>query len=250
MGTRSLGDRPWLSGDQSTLGLRVELLNDRLDDGCAAPSSAEAAIVELAEMVAAACGLDPPEISAGIDGLVWLGQTVVEDFCLLRRGDVEWELEAAVLCFPSRWRLADKLGRPLREVHAPVDGYDRVLADRVTSLLDRLGERTVMRRNWFVHPNGALFQPDRPADGDPFVPQAEVADGLFVRSERQTLRALPRTRRVVFAITTQQCSLGEFAADPVRRDRFLRYLRHAPTDQVEHRGMAAAQVAAVVSAFG
>ena len=275
MGTRALGDRPWLTGGGSTgngrpgpdrlsqLDLRAELLRDRFHEVCAAPASAAEGIEELVGLVCETMGFEPPLITAsadvasadvavsdaGAERLAWLGRSIVEDLCLLRRGSTEWELEAGVLCFPSRWRLADKLGRPMREVHGPVDGYDPVLADRVTSLLDRLGEQIVIRRNWFVHPNSDLFQPERPADGDPFVPTANVLERLFVRCERQTLRALPVSGRIVFAITTQQCSLGRFVADNDRRSRFVRYLDQAPTNDITHRGLDPAQAAAALAAI-
>lgn len=254
MGTRSLGDRPWLTGERATLGLRARLLDERFGEVCAAPESAAVAIEELVDLVGGIAELEPSPTGTGqaesraAAQLVGLGRSVVEDFCLLRRGEAEWEFEAGVLCFPSRWRLVDKLGLPLRSVHGPVDGYEPVLADRVTSLLDRLGDRIVLRRNWFVHPNPALFQPDRPPEGDPYVPASDVLDRLFVRSERQTLRTLPRTGRVVFAIATQQARLGALVESTDRRSRFVRYLREAPPAQVEHRGMPAEQAAAVLAA--
>lgn len=258
MGTRSLGDRPWLTGEVAGLELRARLLDERFGDVCAAPDSMRAAVDELTAMVGGVTALEPIDVGGDADGaepttgdrLARLGRSVVEDFCLLKRGDVEWVFEGGVLCFPSRWRLADKLGLPLRSVHGPVDGYDPVLADRVTSLLDRLGDRIVMRRNWFVHPNPALFQPGRPSGGDPFVPAADVVDRLFVRSERQTLRTLPRSRRVVFTIATQQARLGALIEDDARRTRFVRYLRQAPPEQVAHRGMDDEQAAAVLVALG
>lgn len=255
MGTRSLGDRPWLVDDRSTLELRARLLDERFDEVCYGPESASAAVDELVELVEAEAELDQatPEPdsarSVAAEGLARLGRSVVEDFCLLRRGEAEWELEAGVVCFPSRWRLTDKLGLPLQAVHGPVIGYDAVLADRVTSLLDRLGDRVVTRRNWFVHPDPALFQPIRPPGGDPLVPSAEVLDRLFVRSERQTLRSLPRSESVVFTIATQQAPLGALVEVVERRERFVRYLREAPKSQVAHRGLSADQVAAVLTAL-
>ncbi len=256
MGTRSLGERPWLTGDTSCLAERASLLNERQDDVLIVPSgSAEdgfgSATIELATLVAGAAGLTLPSIGPGHAGVrewwMWLGTSVAEDLCLLRRGPVEWELEGGVLCFPSRWRFADRVGRPMRDVHGPVEDYDPVLADRITSLLDRLDDRVVIRRNWFVHPDPARFQPVRPAGGDRLVRGAAVLDELFVRSERQTLRSLPLSGRVVFTIATQQCSLGEFVADADRRNRFVDHLHHAPVEQVTHRGMGVEQAAEIMT---
>ena len=42
-------------------------------------------------------------------------------------------MSAAALCFPSRWRLQNKIGKPLSAVHAPVPHY----ADRLARPVDR-----------------------------------------------------------------------------------------------------------------
>ncbi len=179
-------------------------------------------------------------IASGSTPLERLGRSVQEDCCLLSRGTDEWLLDAAILCFPSRWRLADKLGRPLTDVHAPVPRYAPKLADRVTTLLDRLGDRTVLRRNWFIHPDPSLFQPLRPPGGDPVVPAADCGSKLFLRSERQTLRVLPSTGWIVFTIRIQQCPVGELAA---RRPADLRtFVTDGPTDLQCHKGMSPEQI--------
>lgn len=263
MGTRALGEQPWLLTDTARseeLAMRARLIDERQLEVLVVPATAGDAVVELAGMIEAE-GVVVPDAamersfdghrvdgSAATDLLARVGRSVQEDLCVLRRGEIEWELEAGVLCFPSRWSLPDRVGKPLREVHGPTDGFDPVLANRITSLLDRLGDRVVRRRNWFVHPDPALFQPGRPVGGDPFVPPDRVLDDLFIRSERQTLRALPATGRIVFTIKIQQCRLDRLMADPILGERFIGYLRSAPVDQVSHRGMTAEQAAAVLDA--
>ena len=254
MGTRSLGDRPWLITDanrERELGLRAELIQQRRAEVICGPASSGAAVAETLVLVEQAGGVvEPASASDGgpEDLLARLGRSVTEDLCVLRRGSVEWEFEAAVLCFPSRWRLADRIGRPLREVHAPTTGYDPVLADRITSMLDRIGGQIVRRRNWFIHPDPALFQPDR-LDVEPVVRGEAVRTELFLRSERQTLRALPVSGRMLFTIKTQQCSIGEVVADDERRQRFLAYVAEAPDDQIQHRGAGHEQRAALLDAL-
>lgn len=270
MSTRGLGDEAWLLADDhrdDELGLRGRLLAEHRDEVLVTPASADDAAAELAGMVVEAVQAVPvsrqqPSYGSGasplaehlsstrvLDGfstgrlhpLEWLGRSIQEDLCLLRRGVTEWELEAGVVCFPSRWSLPDRVGMPMSQVHGPTPGFDPVLIDRVTSLLDRLGERVVRRRNWFIHPDPALFQPRRP-EADPVIPAERVASSLWVRSERQTLRSLPQSGRVVFTIRTQQCSLGQFMVDRVRRERLADYLERAPADQLEHRGLSPAQL--------
>lgn len=250
MGTRSLGNQPWLIIDdkcEQELALRRELIEQCPGEVLASADTASAAVDELVAMVSSA-GIELREAPSHGSPLARLGCSVTEDLLLLRRGSVEWEFEAGVLCFPSRWRLSDKIGQPLRAVHGPTPGYDPTLADRITSLLDRLGDRIVRRRNWFVHPDPALFQPDRPTF-EPLVPVDRVFDELYLRSERQTLRSLPATGRVLFTVKTQQCSVGEWIADPTRRERATRYFVEAPMEQTSHRGVSGEQREILVEAL-
>lgn len=250
MGTRQLGDRPWLVIDERRAGelvLKEELLTTRPADVFAGPPGSEPAGMEVLDLVRAELRAKGIEATAdpALHPLDAAGRLVQEDLCLLRRRpDGEgggWLLAAASLCFPSRWGLADKLGHPLIEVHAPVPGYDVELSPRVDRLLDRLGEQIVWRRNWFVHPDGSLFQPQKPAV-DPVISPPRCATGLFCRSERQTLRRLPTSGWVLFTIRIQQADLATFLAEPARRDRMARYLSEADPAHAAHRGLSPPQV--------
>ena len=265
MGTKSLGDRPWLIVDDqraTELAEKHRLLTERhndvfavvgdLDDSDVRNASAE--LLTLVQHELAAMGVETPPSPFGLHPLDEAGRLVQEDLCLLRRrpadgaeGPQRWCLDAASLCFPSRWRLADKLGHPMGAVHGPVDGYDPVLIDRVDRLLDALVDgppgRVVRRRNWFVHPDASLFQPTRPANEE-VIPADRADDELIVRSERQTLRALP-SGWIVFTIRIQQATLGVALTDPVKREAFTRSLAEASPADLAHRGLSAEQVAAL-----
>lgn len=256
MGTRQLGERPWLVVDRhraDELALKQQLCLERHGEVFAAEPSAFEPSREVLELVSRELqliGVDGDvapvvEHSAGgspLHPLDAAGRSVQEDLCLLRRDASGWVLAAASLCFPSRWRLAAKMGRPLAEVHGPVEGYRAELADRVDNLFDRLGERTVWRRNWFIHPDGHLFQPDRPIDGDPTVGAEDCGDHLMVRSERQTLRTLPTSGWVLFTIRIQQATLGLFLADPQRRSSFVRFVEEVGSGHAAHRGVSVDQL--------
>lgn len=241
MGTRALGDQPWLVADEhrtDDLALKDELLRERRPDVYACTDAGERAALEVADAIRAT-GF---EVDDTLPALEAAARAVQEDLCLLRQGDEEWVLDSACVCFPSRWRLADKLGRPLVEVHGPTPGYDPVLRTRITALLDRL-ERPVRRRNWFVHPDPARFQPEAPAV-DPVRPAAEVDTRLHVRSERQTLSRLPGGW-ITFTIRTQQVPLGMARSDPAWAAAFDAYLGGADEATLAHRGMSPAQVAEI-----
>ncbi|WP_108257595.1 heme-dependent oxidative N-demethylase subunit alpha family protein [Mangrovicoccus ximenensis] len=90
------------------------------------------------------------------------GRLVQEDLCLMQRpeGAEEHLLAAAVLCFPANWTLAEKLGRPMLRIHAPVAQYGDGVAKRVQRLLDGVQPRRVPD----VHPAGSAG-PGAPASG-------------------------------------------------------------------------------------
>jgi hypothetical protein len=62
-------------------------------------------------VVLAKPGMPPLKIAARL---------VQEDLVLMRRGAEGWRICAASLSFPSSWSLAEKFGKPLREIHRPV----------------------------------------------------------------------------------------------------------------------------------
>ncbi len=265
MGTRNLGSRPWLVVDgkrQAELALKRQLLSQRFDEVFVASDDAESASAEALSLISGALSAlalsepgSPTEGSHGPRSLHPLdeaGRMIQEDLCLLRPvGNGSWVLAAASLCFPSRWRLAAKIGRGLNAVHSPVSGYEQSLTTRVDSLMTRLATRVsvdgpesdgrvVWRRNWFIHPDPSLFQPDRP-DTEPTIGADDCLDELHLRSERQTLRALPRSGWVLFTIRTQQTSLRTVISTDTRRSAFVNHVHHGSPDLLEHRGVDAAQ---------
>ncbi len=246
MGTRNLGSRPWLAVDdrrEAELALKARLLTDRHDEVFAALPDTEAPgqvtlalIVEQLEAMGLAAP-DRPE--PAVHPLDAAGRHVQEDLCVVRREPQGWILVAASLCFPSRWRLADKMGLPLDAVHRPVEGYQERLAKGVDGLFDKLGSRIVMRRNWFVHPDGALFQPDRPVEEPVIEPERCLFD-LHVRSERQTLRRLDDDH-ALFTIRVQQDRLEALVASSERLRSLRRFLVEASEETATHRGLGRSQ---------
>jgi len=131
--------------------------------------------------------------------LLTLGALVQEDICVLQRQGNEHVLTAAILCFPASWTLTQKMGRPLSGIHDPVDEYDSDLTARVQRLFDGLQPGRVIRRaNCLEYNDYSLFQPrlenarrDKTSLTYP-----------YIRTERQCLLKLPKSRAVVFSIHT------------------------------------------------
>lgn len=137
-----------------------------------------------------------------------------EDLVLMVPHPDGYHLDAAVLCFPSHWRLAEKLGGSASAIHGPVPGYEADLADKVDRFLDRLRPGVIVaRRNWSVHDDPALFAPYRSPDPAPAVAN-EISSRFWLRSERQTLRRLPETGAVLFTIRVQQVPFATLLQHP------------------------------------
>lgn len=128
-----------------------------------------------------------------------LGRLVQEDLCLMEKSGAEHILSGAILCFPASWTLAEKAGKPLLRIHAPVESYDENLAPRVQRLFDAISpDRPLWRMNAFLYHLPDLFHPRLENDPRP-KPQNSA---LYVRCERQCLLRLPKTKAVVFSIHT------------------------------------------------
>lgn len=133
-------------------------------------------------------------------GVSVAGRLVPDDVLVLAGPD--HRLIAASVTGPNRWRLAEKIGEPLTAIHHPVPGYAETLAAPVGRVLDGLRpDRPMVRRNWAINDDPAVFQPvGAPA---PDLRPDEVGACLWLRVERQSVRRLPRTGVVVFTIRTR-----------------------------------------------
>jgi heme-dependent oxidative N-demethylase alpha subunit-like protein len=213
MSTHHLALDGWLVADEDRerdLVRKAVLLEERHAEVFAAldTPAVGAASLEVLELVLDAVGQSV--VPAHLHPLDAAGRLVQEDLCLLVLRDGAPHLDAASLCFPSYWRLADKLGRSLNEVHRPVAHYAEELADKVDGFLQRLSpEQPVWRRNWNIHDDPSYFLPD-PTPPRPVEPPR----GLWLRSERQTLRRLTTADVVLFTIRTQQVALAAVADRP------------------------------------
>ena len=144
-----------------------------------------------------------------------------EDMCLLtiRPGDEQYRLVGAAVAWPSDWRPADKLGLPLRALHAPIQGYEEQLASGVDHFMAKLKPGSIYGRcNWFVAATGARrWVAEPPERAFAHVTAQNAGETLFVRSERQTLRRLPETRAILFNIGVYVSPMRDLSLDNIQR---------------------------------
>ena len=177
----------------------------------------------------------------GTPALWTAARLVQEDLVLMRRGDTGWRLAAASLSFPSSWKLAEKFGKPIHEVHAPVPGFGGGTrnAELIARMFDNLRPETPMIRwNWSIYGDADLFHPhDSPARrfGD-----GERADNVFLRVERQTLRLMPYSRDILFTIRIAVNPLAELErhSDAARiATALIEQLLSFNVEQLDYKGM-------------
>lgn len=128
-----------------------------------------------------------------------------EDMCLLQRfaGEDCYRLIGAAVAWPTDWHPKDKMGLPLRTLHAPIAGYEEQLATGVDRFMETLKPGSIFGRcNWFIAPTGErrwIAEGEASAQFAHVTPD-NAGETLFVRSERQTLRRLPETGAILFTI--------------------------------------------------
>ena len=141
--------------------------------------------------------------------LLTLGRLFQEDFCILEQDGPEHILTAAILCFPASWTLAQKLGRPMTDIHIPVQTYTPDIARRVQRLFDAIRpEQPLWRANSLIYDDPTLHQPRLEGERRP-----RPVKMIYARSERQCLVRLPKTRAVVFAIHTYIVRAADLAPE-------------------------------------
>jgi hypothetical protein len=207
MGLRRLSDAEWL---QPKPDLAARALGFAAQPDCViVRPEAEQASHEIAAMLGVVAG-----------GIGAAAQSVWEDLCLLTRdSDGTYRLTAGALAFPTDWRLADKIGQPLLQVHAPIHGYAEQLSAGVDHFIATLHSGMIFgRTNWFVVANDQrCYQPGPdPARLFAGVTPDNAGERLFVRCERQTLRRLPESGAILFTIGIYVAPLGTLSIRAVQ----------------------------------
>jgi hypothetical protein len=238
MGLRPLAAREWFELDDGAgqLEQKRALLASYRDEVLITTDGAAGASEELLAAITANLAEFHPgapcQPVTGEHPLVAASLLVPEDLCLLARDETCWRLVAACVCFPSRWRLADKMGESLRGIHGPVPAYEDDLATPVDRFFDRLGTRAYWRLNWTLLDDPALFQPG-PSRGEM---DEDPASWVF-RVERQTLTLLPSSGAVVFTIRTHQAPAAELVrSHPGFAEDVATVLASAPDATLAYKG--------------
>ncbi len=253
----TVAEHDWFALDQLYLPEMAEkrrLLATVHDDVFAALPMSDAARGEALDLVVAALVAHHPDwfsrdglaLRNHLSGEVWeigsvdplelAGRLVQEDFCLIQVNEDGPIFTAATLCFPSRWRLIEKIGKPLLAVHGPVPFY----ADRLGRPVDRFmrhlkSGHIVSRLNWSLLDDPALFQPGGKwrVEGGSDITRENAGGRVFLRVERQTLRRMPVSGAILFGIRVYVYPLSEVIDRPARASALMAAVRALPTE-IQH----------------
>ncbi|KAJ7493350.1 hypothetical protein B0H11DRAFT_2156325 [Mycena galericulata] len=170
--------------------------------------------------------------------------------------------QGGAIVVPGFWRMEDKLGMRLDEIHisGDVPQYQEKLHTSLERFFRRLSvDKPVVRNNYFVQvspPPSATpsVDPDELAWGETVLGPEDTYGGskgssggdppvLFVspqtlrlRTERQTLRRLPRSGAIIFTIRTYLVPVEELAREPGVAARFASAVRSWPEGVKEYKG--------------
>ncbi|MEL6915822.1 MAG: heme-dependent oxidative N-demethylase subunit alpha family protein [Pseudomonadota bacterium] len=196
-GMQILAPRDWLVFDEAEAAqcaLLRRLLGERRAEVVAAMPGTEALTSEACAVISEHLARDHGR--PGVARFEDLAGGVQEDVILLEKRDGAHVMVAALLCFPASWTLAEKIGRPMARIHAPVAAIDARMDAMIEAVFAAVTHaRPLWRYNQLWYRDPALFQPRR--EGDPR--GHEVGD--YLRTERQCLVRMP-SGALLFTIHT------------------------------------------------
>jgi len=242
MGVKALDPAEWLQIDnhrESDLREKEHLLSSCFDDVVAfagATNAAESEVFKLAADALGSRGISPKPL-VETHPLVDAARGIQEDVCLLEKRQEQWILTAGVICFPTRWSLTEKIGRPIREIHAPVPGIDSI-SPIIDRFFDRMNRGSlVVRSNWSLTDDPSLRLEPKPTRTPTELPADPAAD-VWLRVERQTVRKLSASGAICFTIRVHRWALGD-VIEQLPAESIAASLSTIPIEVAEYKDVAA-----------
>ena len=231
MGLRSKRGTDWLGGSDP-LGIaglyarqmaeKHQLMKNQLADIFALRPAGEAAALEAARLIFLMKGQIQDQ-SGQIDAataFILASGLIPEDILIVvpnisASGGKEWRLQAGLLAFPGHWRLADKMGKTLAAIHAPVPEFHEKLNAHIDRFFANMQIGAISwRQNWSVQRDSRLFAPMREAGLETSLTPQEAGQQIHIRIETQHFYKLPKSDAVIFAIRTSLAPLNFWQKNP------------------------------------
>ncbi|KAK2768226.1 hypothetical protein FQN54_000078 [Arachnomyces sp. PD_36] len=180
---------------------------------------------------------DPMKISARL---------IQDDLALMfEKPDGQYYLLAGSILLAGFWRLEDKFGMPLSEIHTSGDvpQFQTKLEKGMMNFFRRLKpEDPVLRNNYFIQVDEQLpwsysiGSEDAESVSWNTAEKNKAIENHFFRSERQSLRRLPRSGAIVFTIRTYFEPITKVADEPYVPGRLASAVRSWGDDVSRYKG--------------
>lgn len=202
---------------------------------------------------------------------------VQEDMAIMIEGtDGKYYFQAGSICVPGFWRMRDKIGKPLDEIHLSgnVPQFKEKLKTSMERFFRRMAvDKPVIRNNYFIQVVKPSKDTRAAGDGRSYDIEGETASDvdpeelgwsestngpedslkhghghsadpavylcpatLRLRSERQTLRRLPRTGAIVFGIRTYLFKVEDLVRERGVAGRLASAVRSWPEEVAVYKG--------------
>lgn len=248
MGLKPLRGENWIEVDaryEAEINIKRELIADQRNAVFATTPDAKSAEADVLKRIQANLSANHPHIDQSSlpedsNALVKAASLVQEDLVIMQETDGGFRLTSAVVCFPSAWDLAKKVGKTMREIHAPIPHVNEEIGSSIDLFFNNMkAGKNVQRFNWGLYDNEALFQPDwwRARQTPAQITAANIGDTTFLRVEKQTLQRLSNERDTLFTIRIFNTPLAEVVKDPARAAILYNSLKTMPADYQDYKSI-------------
>ncbi|KLJ09367.1 alpha-1,2-mannosyltransferase [Blastomyces silverae] len=180
------------------------------------------------------------------DPLITCSRLIQDDIALMyEKADGQYYLLAGSILLAGFWRLSDKFGQPLSEIHTSgsVPQFQTKLERGMMNFFRRLKPSDpVLRNNYFLQVDEDLAWSRSIGDEDDAqvswatAEKNKAIEHHWFRSERQSLRRLPKSGAVVFTIRTYFMPVVEIAKEPGVPGRLASAVRSWGDDVARYKG--------------
>ncbi|KAI4678669.1 uncharacterized protein J4E84_008487 [Alternaria hordeiaustralica] len=183
------------------------------------------------------------------DAMEMCARLIQDDLAIMvEKEDGQYYLLAGAILLAGFWRLEDKFGMPLSTIHTSGDvpGFKTKLEKPMSNFFRRIQPQSpVLRNNYFIQVDdnlawsSSIGPEDTEGEGGIGWFTAEknkAVEHHWFRSERQSLRRLPKSGGVVFTIRTYFHPITEIAQEPYVPGRLASAIRSWGDDVSRYKG--------------
>lgn len=190
--------------------------------------------------------VDIPKAEFKQDPMLMASLMVQDDLAILFEDENgQYILRSGGIMLAGFWRLRDKINLPLSEIHThgDVPQYKEKLQKGMEKFFVRLTvDKPVVRNNYFIQTDDnlpwstSIGEEDNEKVGWYTAEPAKDPLKLYYRSERQSVRRLPKTGAIAFTIRTYFLPVSKMCNEPYVPRRLLNAISSWSEDVRQYRG--------------